>query len=70
MQQKTWQRIGRGLLATAGCFVLAQPAMALTTVGACDAALTSPAATACSGYYEGNLFGGSPAKIGCSSRRS
>lgn len=51
------------LLGMAGVLAAAQPALALTQVQACDPALTSPAATACSGYYDGNLFGGSSAKI-------
>lgn len=29
----------------------------------CDTALTAPTASACSGYWEGNLLGGSPAKV-------
>lgn len=63
MRSKMLSKTTKALLTTAGLLVLAEPAMALTAVGSCDSALTSPTATACSGYYDGNLFGGNAAKI-------
>ena len=46
--------IGFGSQPASAALVLDEP---------CDVNLTTPDAVACSGYWEGNLLGGSPAKV-------
>lgn len=49
-------------IAALGALMAPTAASAATVVYPCDPALVSPNATACSGYYEGNLLGGSAKK--------
>ena len=50
-------------VAAMGAIAMPTSASALTVVEPCDAALVSPNATDCSGYYAGNLLGGSAQQI-------
>ena len=50
--------------ASAALFALHSPASATLVLDEpCDRALVIPEASACSGYWEGNLLGGSPSKV-------
>ncbi len=49
--------------AAAAAFVAVSPAMATSPVAVCALADVSPKALACSGFFAGNLVGGSPASI-------
>lgn len=50
-------------VAVLGALAVPTSASAATVVSPCDPNLVSPSAQACSGYYRGNLLGGSPSKI-------
>ena len=63
---KDFKRFGialSALLAAVGFSAVPQVASAAQVVEPCDAALVNPTAQACSGYYSGNLLGGSSTQI-------